>query len=239
MLKSKKAGSGRRAAGSRYLGGLLLVGLCLLGVACRRDMQDQPKYKPYREGTFFNDKLSTRPPVEGTVARGHLNADAHLYTGKQEGGPAPSPGNEFAGFEDKFPFPVTKESLHRGKERYEIFCATCHGPLGDGNGMIARRGFPGVKTYHEDRLRNAPVGYMFDVITNGFGKMPAYNQQIPVKDRWAIVAYVKALQASQPGTAPGANNQNAAQPAASPAASPRANAAATPNNAPTPAGGHN
>jgi mono/diheme cytochrome c family protein len=217
----------------RIFGGLLIAACCLLGAACRRDMQDQPKYKPYREATFFNDKLSTRPAVAGTIARGHLQDDAHLYTGKQENGPAPGPGNEFAGYEDKFPFPVTEEVLHRGQERYGITCANCHGPLGDGNGMIARRGFPGVKTYHDDRLRNAPVGYIFDVITNGFGKMPGHENLVAVKDRWAIVAYVKALQASQPGTAPNTNNQaTPAQPAASPAATPAGAAS-------TPAGGHN
>jgi mono/diheme cytochrome c family protein len=236
MLKNRAVVSGQWSAVSqpaRLFGGLLIAACCLLGVACRRDMQDQPKYKPYRQADFFNDKLSTRPAVAGTVSRGHLQDDAHLYTGKQEGGPAPGPGNEFAGYEDKFPFPVTEEVLHRGQERFAIFCSACHGPLGDGNGMIARRGFAGIKTYHDDRLRNAPVGYIFDVITNGFGKMPAYNHQIPVKDRWAIVTYVKALQASQPGTVPSTTTQNApAQPAASPAVSP-------PRNASTPAGGHN
>lgn len=236
MLKSKTVSSGQWAVGGRCLGVLLLVAGGLLGTACRRDMQDQPRYKPYREAAFFNDKLTTRPPVEGTVARGNLREDAHLYTGKTEGVTAtPGPGNEFAGFAATFPFPVTQEVLHRGQERYGIVCANCHGPLGDGNGMIARRGFPGVKTYHDDRLRNAPVGYIFDVITNGFGKMPALEPQITVKDRWAIVAYVKALQASRPGTAP-ANNQNAAaQPAASPVASPAHSA----QPAASPMGGHN
>ena len=240
MLKSKRIADCRlRIADWRKRGLLpcfLLSAVCLLsGAACRRDMQDQPKYKPYREAPFFSDKLSTRPAVEGTVARGQLHSDAHLNTGKQENAPAPAAGgpvNEFAGFETTFPFPVTEEVLNRGEQRYNIYCTVCHGPLGDGNGMIARRGFPGVKSYHDDRLRNAPVGYMFDVITNGFGKMPAYAQQIPVADRWAIVSYVKALQASQPGTAPTANG------AAQPAASPRANAAATPQtNATKPAGG--
>ena len=236
MLKNRAVVSGQWSAVSqpaRLFGGLLIAACCLLGVACRRDMQDQPKYKPYRQADFFNDKLSTRPAVAGTIARGQLQDDAHLYTGKQEGGPAPGPGNEFAGYEDKFPFPVTEEVLHRGQERFGITCAACHGPLGKGDGMISRRGFPGVKSYHDDRLRNAPVGYIFDVITNGFGKMPSYANQIPVKDRWAIVTYVKALQASQPGAAPSTTTQNApAQPATSPAASPARNAS-------TPAGGHN
>jgi mono/diheme cytochrome c family protein len=239
MLKNNPiADCGLRSLDWRRAALLLVAGCGLLfSVACRRDMQDQPKYKPYRAAPFFNDKLSTRPPVEGTIARGQLQADAHLYTGKQEGGPAPGPGNEFAGFETTFPFPVTEEALNRGQNRYEIFCSTCHGPLGDGNGMIARRGFEGIKTYHDDRLRNAPVGYIFDVVTNGFGKMSAYNHQIPVKDRWAIVAYVKALQKTRPDAVPGsAPNAPPAQPAASPASP-----AATPQNtANTPAaGGHN
>jgi mono/diheme cytochrome c family protein len=236
MLKSKTVGGGQWAAGRRYFGVALLIAVGLLGAACRRDMQDQPRYKPYKEAAFFNDKLTTRPPVEGTVARGNLRDDAQLYTGKTEGAAvAPGPGNEFAGFAATFPFPVTEEVLRRGQDRFAIVCANCHGPLGDGNGMVARRGFAGVKTYHDDRLRNAPVGYIFDVITNGFGKMPALEQQIPVKDRWAIVAYVKALQASRPGTAPASNQNAAAQPAASPAASPARNA----QPATTPMGGHN
>lgn len=239
MLKSSTAGSKQWTVGRRWVGCLLLAGVCLMsGAACRRDMQGQPKYKPYREAPFFKDKLSTRPPVAGTVARGQLFADAHLNTGKQENPTATAgPNNEFAGYEDKFPFPVTEEVLNRGQDRYNIHCSVCHGPLGDGNGMIARRGFPGVKSYHDDRLRNAPVGYIFDVITNGFGKMKSYGHQVPVKDRWAIVSYVKALQASWPGTAPNAN-QPGAQPSASPAASPKpaANASTTP--ATTPTGGH-
>ena len=227
MLKSKRIADCRlRIADWRKRGLLpcfLLSAVCLLsGAACRRDMQDQPKYKPYREAPFFSDKLSTRPAVEGTVARGQLHSDTHFYTGKLENAPAPAAGgpvNEFAGFEDKFPSPVTEETLNRGQERFNIYCIVCHGPLGDGHGMISKRGFPGVKSYHDDRLRKAPVGYIFDVITNGFGKMPAYGPQIPVADRWAIISYVRALQES---TVANINQPNgAAQPAASPAATPQ------------------
>lgn len=235
---------------SRRLCGLLLATVCLVFAgACRRDMQDQPKFRPYKEAAFFDDKLSTRPLVAGTVARGQLYSDVALYTGKIEGA-ATGGTNEFTGYNDKFPFPITEEVLNRGQERYTIFCSSCHSPLGDGNGMIARRGFAGIKSYHDDRLRGAPVGYIFDVITNGFGKMQAYHHQIPAaSDRWAIVAYVRALQAAQPGTVPTANQTGAvnAQPAASPAASPRpATTTATPNTggnsaarpATTPAGGN-
>lgn len=257
MLKSKPVVSSQWSVvsgRSRRLGGLLLATVCLVFAgACRRDMQDQPKFIPYKEAAFFDDKLSTRPLVAGTVARGQLYADSALYTGKIEGATTGG-ANEFAGFEDKFPFPITEEVLNRGQQRYNIFCAACHSPLGDGNGMIARRGFAGIKSYHDDRLRGAPVGYIFDVITNGFGKMQAYNHQIPVADRWAIVAYVRALQAAQPGTVPtpnqngtgGATTTMTPQPAASPTAAPRpATATATPNGsnnsaarpATTPAGG--
>ena len=241
MLKNKRiADCGLQIADCRprrLVSGLLLSVVCLLFAgACRRDMQDQPKYKPYREASFFNDKLSTRPLVEGTVARGQLYADTSLYTGKVEGA-ATGGTNEFAGFDDKFPFPVTKEVVNHGQERYNIFCASCHGALGDGNGMIARRGFQGIKSYHDDRLRNAPVGYIFDVITNGFGKMQSYAHQVPVRDRWAIISYVRTLQASQPGTVPtptpnaGGATGTAVQPAASPGATPKTTATPGTNNA--------
>ena len=236
MLKNSRLFSGQWPVAGRWRACLLLSAVCLLSAsACRRDMQDQPKYKPYREASFFNDKLSTRPLVEGTVARGQLYADTSLYTGKIEGA-ATGGANEFAGFDDKFPFPVTKEVVNRGQERYNIFCTACHGALGDGNGMIARRGFQGIKSYHDDRLRNAPVGYIFDVITNGFGKMQSYAHQIPVRDRWAIISYVRTLQTSQPGTVPTPNAGHTApgttaQPSASPGMTPRTTATPGTNNA--------
>jgi hypothetical protein len=165
----------------------LLVFAALL-TGCRQDMQDQPKYIPLRPSSFFDDGRSERPLVDGTVARGHLDADAAFYTGTVDGKPV-----------DSFPFPITRAVLDRGQERFNIYCSPCHDRLGTGNGMIARRGFnhPPPQSYHIDRLRQAPVGYFFDVITNGVGAMPDYGTQIEARDRWAIVAYVRVLQLSQ------------------------------------------
>lgn len=155
---------------------------------CRQDMQDQPKYIPLRPSSFFADGRSERPLVEGTVARGHLDADTAFYTGKVDGK-----------LVDAFPFPITRDVLNRGQERFNIYCSPCHDRMGTGNGMIVRRGFnhPPPPSYHIDRLRQAPDGYLFDVITNGLGAMPDYAAQIAPADRWAIVAYVRALQLSQ------------------------------------------
>jgi mono/diheme cytochrome c family protein len=160
----------------------------LLGVGCRQDMQDQPKYIPLRPSDFFSDGRSGRPLVEGTVARGHLDDDAALYTGKGADGK----------FVDTFPFAVTKDVLERGQQRFDIYCSPCHDRLGTGNGRIVRRGFRHPPSYHIDRLRKVPNGYIYDVITNGFGAMPDYAAQIQeARDRWAIVAYIRALQLSQ------------------------------------------
>src|SRR5262245_45113938 len=159
----------------------------LLATACRQDMHDQPKLKPYRDG-------AARTPVEGTVARGQLREDTVLYTGRVAGA-TPQSGNR--AFADTFPFPVTSELLDRGQERFNISCAPCHGRLGDGEGMIVKRGFRHPPSFHLDRLRAAPAGYFFDVITNGFGAMPDYAAQITPRDRWAVVAYIRALQLSQ------------------------------------------
>lgn len=168
----------------------LICAVLLTG--CRRDMQDQPKYKPYRESAFFGDGKSARPLIEGTVARGLLKEDSQFYTGKT--GPEP------AAYVTGFPLPVTEELLDRGQERFNINCSPCHGLLGDGEGMVAKRGFRHPPSYHIDRLRNAPPGYFFDVMTNGFGAMPDYAAQITPPDRWAIVAYIRALQLSQNAT---------------------------------------
>ncbi len=167
--------------------GLLVVCAALL-TGCRQDMQDQPKYIALRPSSFFDDGRSERPLVEGTVARGHLNADTAFYTGKVD--------NKLV---DAVPFPVTRAVLERGQERYNIYCSPCHDLLGTGNGMIARRGYnhPPPQSYHTDRLRQVPVGYFFDVMTNGLGAMPDYAAQIPPRDRWAIAAYVRVLQLSQ------------------------------------------
>jgi mono/diheme cytochrome c family protein len=157
---------------------------------CRQDMHDQPKYIPLRAVDFESDQPSERSLPEGVVARGHLDADSYLYTGKING----ADGTEF-------PFPITEADMRRGKERFEVYCVPCHSPLGDGRGMVVRRGFQQPPTYHDDRLRNIGVGHFFDVISNGFGAMPDYASQIPdVRDRWRIAAYIRALQLSQHAT---------------------------------------
>jgi mono/diheme cytochrome c family protein len=152
-------------------------------------MHNQPKYRPLRGSDFFSDARSARPLVEGTVARGHLNDDELLHTGKIDGTSV-----------DLFPFPVTPELMARGRDRYDVFCAPCHGRTGLGNGMIVKRGYRQPPSHVVDRLRQAPAGYFFDVITNGFGAMPDYRAQIPVADRWAIIAYMRALQLSAQAT---------------------------------------
>jgi mono/diheme cytochrome c family protein len=153
-------------------------------------MHDQPKYKPFRASTFFGDERSARPLVEDTVARGHLKDDSLLYTGKE--------GGQFA---NVFPFPIDEQALRRGRERYEIYCAPCHGLVGKGDGMVVQRGFRNRPvSFHIERLQQAPAGYYFDAMTNGFGAMQDYAAQIPVADRWKIVAYVRALQLSQNAT---------------------------------------
>jgi mono/diheme cytochrome c family protein len=156
-----------------------------LTTACRQDMHDQPKYVPLRESTFFGDARSARPAVDGTVARGHLNDDELTYTGKMNGQDSAV-----------FPAPVTAATMARGRERFNIYCSPCHGRTGEGDGMIVRRGYRRPPTFLQDRLIGAPVGHFFDVISNGFGAMPDYAPQIRAEDRWAIIAYVRALQLS-------------------------------------------
>src|SRR5579864_9072935 len=155
-------------------------------VACRQDMQDQPKYIPLRSSAFFADGRSARPIPEGTVARGELRADKVFFTGKV--------GDRFV---DKIPFPVTRALLDRGEERFNIYCSPCHGRVGNGRGMIVQRGLRRPPSYHIDRLREVPIGYFYDIITNGFGAMADYSAQVAPHDRWAIAAYIRVLQYSQ------------------------------------------
>lgn len=155
-------------------------------VGCQQKMADQPRYDPLVKSDFFGDDRSARPLVEGTVARGHLNSDEAFYTGKISGR-----------LTETLPFPVSKNVLLRGQERFEIFCSPCHDRIGSGQGMVVKRGFRPPPSFHIDRLRTAPPGYFFDVITHGFGIMPDYAAQVSPKDRWAIVAYIRALQLSQ------------------------------------------
>ncbi len=154
--------------------------------ACQQQMAEQPRYEPLKESEFFDDQRASRPLVEGTVARGHLGDDEHLYRGVVDGKPANS-----------FPFTMDRQALLRGQERYNIFCAPCHDQVGTGQGMIVRRGLRAPASFHIDRLRETPEGTFFEHITKGFGVMPDYAQQITPEDRWAIVAYIRALQLSQ------------------------------------------
>jgi mono/diheme cytochrome c family protein len=166
-----------------------VLALIFLTAACRIDMHIQPYYRPLAKSDFFADGRSARNPVDGTVARGDLREDSYLYTGKIGGNPG-----------EYMPFPVTPDVLSRGQDRFNVYCTPCHGRVGDGNGFIPSRGLKRPPSYHIDRLRKAPVGYFFDVMTNGFGVMPDYSAQIAPRDRWAIVAYVRALQLSQNAT---------------------------------------
>jgi len=164
----------------------LVLGLPALAAGCRQDMHDQPKYKAFRRSSFFGDERSARPPLEDTVARGQLHADLVYYTGKQGTTPV-----------DVLPVAVTPALLRRGQERFGIYCTPCHGATGRGDGMVVQRGYRRPPSLHIDRLRNEKTGYFFDVITSGFGAMPDYAAQVAVADRWAIVAYVRALQLSE------------------------------------------
>jgi len=149
-------------------------------------MYDQPKIDPLEASVFFADGLSARQPIPGTVARGQLRLDPHLYQGKVNGELATT-----------LPYEITQKFIERGQERFNIFCAPCHDRTGRGNGMIVQRGFKAPPSMHEQRLRDVPIGHFFDVMTNGFGVMYSYASRIPVKDRWAIAAYIRALQFSQ------------------------------------------
>jgi mono/diheme cytochrome c family protein len=157
---------------------------------CRQDMHDQPKYKYLRGSMSFADGRSARPLVQGTVARGQLREDSVFYTGMVQTPNGPVPTTEF-------PIEVTRAVIDRGQERFNIFCSPCHGQLGTGTGMIVQRGFKQPPSYHIDRLRQVGVGHFYDVITNGYGAMWNYAAQVEPRDRWAIAAYIRVLQASQ------------------------------------------
>ncbi len=168
------------------ISGWVLITLVLLP-GCRQQMADQARYEPLEASSFFADRLSARLLPAGTVARGFLNEDEHLFGGRVNGQLARG-----------FPFEITRDVLERGRERYDIFCSPCHDYAGMGQGMAVRRGFRrGPPSFHIDRLRQAPDGHFYDVITNGFGAMNDYAAQIHPRDRWAITAYVRALQLSQ------------------------------------------
>jgi mono/diheme cytochrome c family protein len=172
----------RLTCAGALLAALVFVSGC---ESLRQDMANQPRQNPLSPSDFFPDERSERALVENTVIRGATDDDQYLV----------------AKDSNAFPIPITQEFLDRGKERYGIFCTPCHGLQGDGNGMVAIRGMKHPPTYHQDRLRQAPNGYIYDVVTNGFGAMYGYSAQIPPRDRWAIIAYVRALQLSRNASA--------------------------------------
>ncbi len=190
----------------------------LMSAGCQQEMADQPSYKPLQPCAFFADGRSERPAVPGTVARGHLHTDVAFFTGRRVGKDGmpmgsvtptviqPQPGTpeaekllkaRYDDFVDTFPFPMTEKVLEHGYERFMIYCVVCHDPLGTGHGKIVQRGYTPPPSYHIERLRKAPVGHLFAVISEGYGSMPSYAAQIPVSDRWAFVGYLLALLASK------------------------------------------
>lgn len=169
---------------ARHVRWVALLSAATLG--CRQDMHDQPKLEAFEGSAFFEDGLAMRPHVPGTIARGHLESDAHLYTGRVRGEAART-----------FPFPMTRAVLERGRERFDVFCAVCHGPCGDGDGMVVQRGFKRPPSFHEQRLIDAAPGRIFDVISSGYGAMFDFADRIPARDRWAIVGWLRVLQRSR------------------------------------------
>ena len=163
-----------------------LLGLSFLALACRQDMHDQPRLEPFEASAMFSDGRAMRLSVPGTVARGRLFLDTHMYEGKVDGELATT-----------LPVEISMELLERGRQRFDVFCAPCHDRSGYGEGMIVKRGMKQPPSFHVDRLREAPVGYFFDVITNGFGAMYDLSDRITPEDRWAIIAYIRVLQRSQ------------------------------------------
>jgi hypothetical protein len=176
---------------------MLVLAAMSLMAGCRQDMHNQPKFIPLRSNTFFPDQRSARYPVSGTVPRledatmdaEQLDPSSYFLTGKHG-----------AAFGNELPFPLTREVMDRGEQRFNIYCSPCHARIGDGDGMIVQRGYKHPPSFHQERLRNAPVGYFFDIMSNGLGAMPDYASQIKPSDRWAIAAYIRALQMSQHAT---------------------------------------
>lgn len=176
----------RASRSIRLVLAITLVSLALVSTGCRQKMAEQPYYDPYEPTEFFPDGLSARQPVAGTVPQGHLNEDEHLHTGKLDGELVTT-----------YPFEITGEVLERGRERYDIYCSPCHGQAGLGNGIVVRRGYRTPPSFLDPNLVAMPVGHYVDVMTNGFGAMPPYAAQVKPRDRWAIAAYIQALQLSQ------------------------------------------
>lgn len=165
---------------------IALIVVVLSSSGCMRDMQDQPRYEPYEKSDFFGDAQSSRPLEKNTVSRGNLHVENYRSTGIQDGD-----------YGKGFPTAVSREMLERGRERFDIYCSVCHGKTGYGDGMVVERGFPAPLPYHVSRLKEVSEGYLFNVITNGFGKMASYSDVLDIDDRWAVVAYIRTLQRSQ------------------------------------------
>jgi hypothetical protein len=189
MRGNREQGVGNSVRKLNQLAAFGAMAATLVLVGCRQDMQDQPKFFPQRGTDFYADGRSVRPQVENTVARGQLHENAYFYTGLTNGKEG-----------DGMPFPATLEVLERGQERYNVYCTPCHSRVGNGVGMIVQRGYMKAGSFHSARLETAPLGHFFHVISNGYGAMPDYSAQIVPADRWAIVAYIKALQLSQKAT---------------------------------------
>jgi mono/diheme cytochrome c family protein len=189
MAANRKQETGNRMQKRKCVAGLSLAAMLVLA-GCRQDMQDQPKFFPQRGTDFYADGRSARPQVENTVARGQLHQDAYFYTGLNNG----VEGNTY-------PFAVTMDVLQRGQERFNVYCSPCHSRVGNGAGMIVQRGYRPAGNFHTERLRTAPLGHFFSVMTNGYGAMPDYSAQLTPADRWAVVAYIRALQLSQNASA--------------------------------------
>jgi mono/diheme cytochrome c family protein len=172
----------------RLITRMLSVAAALWLTGCHSDMYDQPRKEPLEASEFFDDGRASRPLVAGTIARGQLYEVESYTTGKHNGQ-----------LIEDLPEGVelSMELLRSGQQRFNIFCINCHGAVGEGDGMIVQRGYRRPPTYHSDRLRGMPIGHFFDVMTNGFGVMPDYAEQVRVKDRWAIAAYIRVLQQSQ------------------------------------------
>ena len=183
---SNNPGGPSIAAVSRRVGCATALAATFILAGCRQDMQNKPKFYPQRGTTLFADGRSARPQVENTVGRDQLHEDAYFYTGIQGGKEG-----------DGLPIPLTAATLQRGQERYNVYCTPCHSRVGNGDGMIVQRGYRPAGNFHTDRLRSAPLGHFFAVITNGYGAMPDYASQVAPADRWAVAAYIRALQLSQ------------------------------------------
>ena len=179
-------GLGKKMTVARRIGTISAVAATLVLAGCRQDMHNQPKFIPQRGTTFFASGRSSRPQVEDTIARSQMHEDAYFYTGIQNGKEG-----------DGLPVPLTEATIARGQERFNIYCTPCHSRVGNGAGMIVQRGYRPAGNFHTDRLRNAPLGHFFTVISNGYGAMPDYSAQLTPEDRWAVTAYIRALQLSQ------------------------------------------